>query len=217
MTYSSSQDSLPTPLILDTSVLINLHASRHGGRIIDALPNAIVVPGVVASEMEHETSKSKGGQQFMKELVGTNKVVLAVMNNCEYGLFERLVAGGSSLGDGEAATIVIGFSRGLLPVIDDRRGRQRAQVFFSGKFPRWSLDLFRHRYVLAKLGPGEASDALYYALRDGRMRIHESHCDAVVNLIGIQRALQCSSLPKYTVRQNKWQASVDTETRWRSA
>lgn len=120
MTYSSCQDDFLTPLIVDTSVLINLHASRHGGRIIDALPNAIMVPEIVASEMEHETSKTKGGQQFMKELVGANKVTLAVMNNCEYGLFEMLVAGSSSLGDGEAATIVIGTSRGLLPVIDER-------------------------------------------------------------------------------------------------
>ena len=217
MTYSSYQISFLTPLILDTSVLINLHASRYGGRIIDTLPNAIMVPEIVASEMEHETSKTKGGQQFMKDLVHTNKVSLATMNKCEYGLFESLVSGSPSLGDGEASTIVIGVSRGLLPVIDERRGRQRAHVYLSGKHPGWSLDLLRHPQVLADLCPSEACDALYYALRDGRMRIHESHCDAVVSVIGIQRALECSSLPKYKARQSGWQVSVDAKNRCRSA
>lgn len=217
MTYSSCQVSSLTPFILDTSVLINLHASRYGGRIIDALPNAIIVSKIVVSEMEHETSKTKGGQQFMKDLVGTSKVSLATMNNREYGLFESLVTGVPSLGDGEASTIVIGVSRGLLPVIDERRGRQRAHVLLSGKHPGWSLDLFRHPQVLAELGPREARDALYYALRDGRMRIDELHCDVVVSVIGVERALECTSLPKYKARQSRWQVSADAKIRCRTA
>jgi hypothetical protein len=60
----------------------------------------------------------------------------------------------------------------------------------------------------AKLGPALSIDAIYLALRDGRMRIHESHCDDVVSIIGAQRALNCKSLPGYKVRQERWQELI---------
>ena len=217
MTYLSSQVSSLTPLVLDTSVLINLHASRCGGRILDALPNPIIVPEIVAAELEHETSKTKGEQQFIQDLVATRKVRLVVLNKPEYRSFGRLVSGNRSLGDGEAATIVIAVCRRLFPIIDERRGRQQAQAHLSGEHPGWSLDLFRHPRVVADLGAREAVDSLYFALRDGRMRIHEAHCDQVVSLIGVQRALECSSLPRYKVRRNNWQVSIDAEVGCRSA
>jgi predicted nucleic acid-binding protein len=205
MTYSSSLANDLTPLVLDTSVLINLHASTHGDRILGAFPNNILVPGIVAAELDHETSKTNGEYRFINGLAATGKVQIVSFDDREYEVFNSLVSGSSSLGDGEAATIAIASCRGHVPIIDERKGRQQAQTLLSGKSPGWSLDLFCHPQILKELGKKESIDALYLALRDGRMRIHEDHCDHVVSLIGVQRALDCHSLPGYKFRKQQWQ------------
>ena len=209
MNYSSSLANDLTSLVLDTSVLINLHASRHGGRILDSLPNEILVPGIVVAEFQRDTSRAQGQHQFIQELIAARKVRVATLSEAEYQVFDRLASGSPSLGDGEAATIAVATHRLLLPVIDDQRGRLQAQASCPGKRPAWSLDFFRHPAVVADLGTACASDALYLALRDGRMRIHEDHCDFVVRIIGVQQALECTSLPKYRERRDLWKTEVD--------
>lgn len=209
MNYSSSLANDLTALVLDTSVLINLHASRHGGRILDSLPNEILVPEIVVAEFGHDTSRAQGQHRFIQELIAACKVEVAALSDSELQIFDGLVSGSPSLGDGEAATIAVAAHRILLPVIDDQRGRLRAQAICSGKRPAWSLDFFRHPAVVADLGTRRASDALYLALRDGRMRIHEDHCDSVVSLIGVQHALECTSLPKYRERRELWRLKDD--------
>jgi len=207
MTYSSCLSDDLSPLILDTSVLINLHASTHGGRILHALPNDILVPEIVMAELEHETSRANGEHQFIQDLVTTGKVQLAVLSESECEVYATLVSGITSLGDGEAATIAIASCRRHQPVIDERKGRLQASTHCPGYQPGWSLDLFRHSQVVKALGSTESVHTLYLALRDGRMRIHEDHCDHVVGLIGIERALECNSLPGYKARKAEWQTS----------
>ena len=194
-----------TPLVLDTSVLINLHASGHGARILSSVPNAILVPEIVVSELEHETSKNNGEHQFIHDLVATKKVSIVALDEREYAVFESLVSGNPSLDDGEAATIATATIRGCQPIIDERKGRLRAQEHFPGKQLGWSLDLFRHPKVVAELGVTLSTEALYFALYYGRMRIQEMHCDQVVSLIGVQRALDCKCLPGYKFRRQQWQ------------
>lgn len=208
MTYSSSLADDLTPLVLDTSVLINLHASTHGGRILSCLPNDILVPEIVASELEHETSKNNGEHQFIQHLAATSKVRLITLNEREYEVFESLVSGTPSLDDGEAATIAAAACRSYLPIIDERKGRQRAQEYLPGKQLGWSLDLFRHPKVVAELGAMLSIDATFFALRNGRMRIEEAHCDHIVSLIGIQRALECNCLPGYKLRRQQWRKLI---------
>jgi len=205
MTYSISRADDMMPLVLDTSVLINLYASKHGGRILSSLPNDVLVPEIVASELEHETSKNNGEHQFIHDLVATRKVRIVALDEREYEVFANLVSGSSSLDDGEAATIAAATFRNCRPIIDERKGRQRAQEHVPEKQPGWSLDLFRHPNVVEELGVELSIEALYFALRYGRMRIQEAHCDDVVRLIGVQRALECSCLPGYKLRRQQWQ------------
>lgn len=209
MTYSSYTTDDLTPLILDTSVLINLYASTYGACILTALPNDVQVPELVATELEHETSKTNGEHQFIQELVASSKVQLVALNDREWRVYAALVSSSPSLGDGEAAAIAIAACRHHLPVIDERKGRLQAQIHCAGRLPHWSLDIFRHPQVVTALGAVDSINALYLALRDGRMRIHEDHCDHVVNFIGLQRALECSSLPGYKIRRLEWQSLVD--------
>lgn len=208
MTYSTFQGDDSTPLVLDTSVLVNLHASKIGAKILSALPNKIIVPEIVAAELEHETSKRNGEHRFVKELVEAQNVLLAALDRNEEAIFHSLVSGNPSLDDGESATIAITMARNYIAVIDERKGRLQAQALSSGNQPIWSLDLFRNPEVTRKLGEMQMVDALFHALCDGRMRVDQSHCDYVVRRIGIHRAILCKSLPSYKVRLQGWKDAI---------
>jgi len=197
MTFSSYLADNETPLVLDTSVLINLHACTYGERILTALPHEIIVPEVVAKELEHETSKTNGEHGFLHNLADSGKVHITAMTEAETEIFAKLITGSPSLDDGEAATIAIATARNLLPVIDEKKGRAKAANLQPHRLPGWSLDLLRHQSVLHHLSDEDAIDALYLALRIGRMRIPEECCDEVVRLIGVERAKECICLPGY--------------------
>lgn len=204
MTYSSSLSSDPMPLVLDTSVLINIHASSHGDSILMAIPNEILIPEIVAAELRQETCRENGEYQLIHELASEGKLKITDLDEHEYEVYAQLVSGASSLDDGEAATIAICACRQFRPVIDERKGRKEAEKRCLGASPAWSLDVVQHPSVIDTLGQLESANALFLALRDGRMRIHEDHCNHVVDLIGIQRALECRSLPGFKARRQEW-------------
>ena len=197
MTYSSSLTDDFRPLVLDTSVLINLYACAYGEHILTAIPNCIIVPQVVAAELEHETSRKNGEHGFLHGLIAGGKVTLGEMTDEENALFANLTSGSPSLDDGEAATIAIGANRQLLPLIDDRKGRAQAIHVLRGQEPGWSLDLFRHTSVTSALGETAAIEALYLALRDGRMRVPVESTEYIIDLLGSERARNCTCLPDY--------------------
>ncbi|WP_457155372.1 DNA-binding protein [Mesorhizobium sp. P5_C1] len=197
MTFSSSLADDRRPLVLDTSVLINLHACTYGERVLTAIANGIVVSEIVAGELEHETGRKNGDHSFLHGLIAWGKVTVVGMTDREFELFATLTAGSPSLDDGEAATISIAASRRFRAVIDERKGRARAASLMNGEEPGWSLDLLRHPRVLQSLDELQATDAVYLALRHGRMRIPAQCGDYVVELIGRTRALECSCLPNF--------------------
>ena len=120
MSCSSSLIDIADPLVLDTSVLINLHACKYGERILAAIPNDILVPEIVAGELEHETSHRNGEHGFLYSLVANGIVTLAGLTEAEYEIFYELTSIAPSLDDGEAATIAVASARSFLPVIDEK-------------------------------------------------------------------------------------------------
>lgn len=84
MTFSSSLADDRRPLVLDTSVLINLHACTYGERVLTAITNDIVIPDVVAGELDHETSRRNGDQSFLHDLITRGKVTVIGMTDAEY-------------------------------------------------------------------------------------------------------------------------------------
>jgi hypothetical protein len=170
------------------------------------------VPEIVASELEHETSRSNGEYQFVQDLIADGIVKVVALDKIGYEIFEKLVLGSPSLDDGEAATIATAVGQNYLPVIDDQKGRNMSQIHLANKSPAWTLDLFCHPQVVADLGEKLSINSLYYALHDGRMRVHENHCAYVVSLIGARRAIECPSLPGYKMRRHQWEESVLLDT-----
>lgn len=197
MTFSSFLADDRRPLILDTSVLINLHACTYGERVLTAITNDIVVPDIVAGELEHETSRKNGDHGFLYGLIAGGKVTVAGMTDTEYELFATLSGGSPSLDDGEAATIAIAARRRFRAVVDERKGRARATELMDGVEPGWTLDLLLHPSVVQSLGEHTAGDVVYLALRRGRMRIPAERGKEIVELIGRERALECSCLPNF--------------------
>jgi predicted nucleic acid-binding protein len=197
MTFSSYLADESRPLVLDTSVLINLHACTFGDQILMAIPNAIVVPQVVADELDNETGRKNGDHGFLHKLAGKGNISIVSMTDDEYELFATATWGTPSLDDGEAATIAVSTRRNFRAVIDERKGRAQAVVRMGGEEPAWTLDLLQHPAARRSLGDADLAEAIYLALREGRMRIPQEQGDAIVALIGLERALQCSCLPNY--------------------
>ena len=204
MTCSSSLSDTFTPLVPDTSVLINLHACSQGVQVFRSIPNKIVVSDVVAAELDHETSHANGENDFFRNLVSMGLVEVVRLDDPAFRIFEMLTAAPDSLGDGEAATIALAATRDLVPVIDERKGRRRAADLMGGQTPAWSLDLLLHPAVQAGLPDGAYIEAIFRALSEGRMRIDEARCDAVVALIGPERAVRCTCLPGFRSRRMAW-------------
>jgi len=195
---------LTTPLVPDTSVLINLHACSFGEQVLRAIPNDIVVPEIVVSELENETSYANGENGFIRRLIVAKVVKVVELNDPANEVFETLISGRGSLDDGEAATIAVAAASGFRPVIDERKGRARADGLMRGHPVAWSLDLLIHPEVQAALPNRGHIEAVHLALREGRMRIDEDRCEAVAMLIGLERALNCTSLPNYKIRKQRW-------------
>ena len=204
MTCLSSLSDTLTPLVLDTSVLINLHACGFGDQVLRAIPNNIFLPETVIVELDHETSHTNGDNGFIQRLIAEKVAQVAPMDDAATHLFETLICSPVSLDDGEAATIAVAISRSFLPVVDERKGRARAQSMMKGQPPLWSLDLLVHPSVQSMLPNDGYTDAVYLALREGRMRIDEGRCDSVIQLIGIDRAKECTSLPVFRKRSAAW-------------
>ncbi len=211
MVYSNSLASDGRSLVLDTSVLINLHGCTLGEPILEALPNNILVAGVVVEELESETSRRNGEHSFLNKLIGNGKVERVELTKDETSLFQRLVAGSSSLDDGEAATIAVAYNRQVLPVVDERRGRNWISESSMTVPTCWSLDLLLHPQVKAALGAARVVEAVYLALRNARMRVPDEFCDDVVALIGEERAIECNCLPGYKRRKQAWESRSKRE------
>ena len=209
MPPARSRSAEPRPLVLDTSVLINLHASRQGMRILGALPNPALVPEEAAAELQCDTGRARAACQFVRGLEERGAARIVAMDEVERARYDRLVSGPVSLEAGESATIAIASGRNGVPVIDERKGRLVAREHCADA-PRWSLELFLHPMVAAALG-ADAVAALHSALRDGRMRVAKEHCDRVVRRIGVRRALECRSLPGYKSRRHEWRRALSGE------
>jgi predicted nucleic acid-binding protein len=204
---SSLADDL-TPLVLDTSVLINLHACSLGEEILTAIPNSIAVPDFVIRELGHESSRNNGAYEFIERLLERRKVRPVSLDGHGWDVFEKLTTHSPSLGDGEAATIAIATSSAHLPVIDDAKGRKCTAALIGEIAAAWSLDLLVHPRVQQGLENDGYIEAVFLALREGRMRIDEKRCDAIVALIGMERALQCPSLPGFKTRCEHWKRAI---------
>ena len=184
------------PLVIDTSVVVNLNACSFGTQILQAVPNKIIVAQIAADELKAGTSD----QIFLNDVVEAQLIELSDLSTDEFEIYGKIVG---KLGDGESATIAVALKRQIFPIIDDIKARDKTAELLPELEPGWSLDLLRHQHVLVQLGsPGDV-DAIFMALFGGRMRVPNDKTEEVIQLIGEDRAKECRSLPGYTKRFGK--------------
>lgn len=197
MTYSSCLTDPDASLILDASVLINLHASSKGVRILSAIPNKIYVARNVADEMQVGDGSVPSERDFVFKLEERGLLEIIDMKDGDLAIYENYVSGERSLDDGEAATIAMALKRGCLPVIDERKACSRLAKDAPGLSVPTTVDLMLSQPVKQSLSPMDRRHAVYKALTDARMHVRPDQRDSIIELIGTERAVQCNSLPGF--------------------
>ena len=181
----------------DTSTVINLNATGRAADILRALPNKLMVVDVVRRELEEGRSRGRPDADLLEDLVAADLVQIAELGEIAAIHFEKLVVGpaASTLDDGEAATISCAVARGGIAILDERKATRLCAELFPELCVACTVDILRQPQVQDELGRDALVEAVFGALRDGRMRVFPQHIEWVVGLIGPARTAECTSLP----------------------
>lgn len=201
----SCLDDTSALLVADTSAVINLNASRSAVEILNALPYKIAIVNIIQKELEIGRERSRRDAELTGSLVAANHLELTPLGDNGWTHFERLVTGAAAetLDDGEAATIACAIERNGVAVIDEDKARKICTLRYPSLIIASSLDLFGHPLVCEALGSERLAEAVFFALRDARMRVPSRHHEWVLELIGAERAALCPSLPG-SLRDRSW-------------
>ena len=196
MECRSCLDDLAAPIIADASVVINLIASQFANTILRQLGTPLLLVREVQLELEEGRNKGRKDAQELSLLVDNGQVEIVELGERSAERFLELVSGMAkdTLDDGEAATIAYGLEHNTTVLVDDKKAIRLCLARFPHLMIGGTVDLLGHADVRASLGVS-APDAVFNALRVGRMRVPEQHLDWVLNEIGSDRAALCSSLP----------------------
>jgi predicted nucleic acid-binding protein len=189
-------------LVLDASVVINLNASGFAKEIIGALTTRPVIVSTVLNELEAGNSRGRQGGNFLRNLLAEGVCQQVELDESGADIFARLVAGRAvdTLDDGEAATIAYAIQRGAVALIDERKATRICAEKFPALHVACTTDLLMYPPVALALGDENLKQGVLNALKLARMRIIEAHAPWVIDLIGIEHARSCFSLPE-RVRQ----------------
>jgi predicted nucleic acid-binding protein len=192
-------------LVADTSAAINLNASGCAAEILHALPYKIAIVDVIQRELESGRERGRRDAELTSSLVAANHLEVVSLGDDGWTHFERLVAGAAAetLDDGEAATIAYAIERNGVAVIDEDKATKICALRHPSLLIASSLDLFGHPLVCEALGSDRLAEAVFLALRDARMRVLPRHHEWVLDLIGVERAALCPSLPPFLRHRNK--------------
>lgn len=196
MTHSGFQADPSIPLIADTSLVINLNATGFSDRIIRAVPSSLVVTEDVVRELRDGSGRGYDDYEKLMNLIDSGTVKSASLGEQGEKIYMSLIEGSASrtLGDGEASTIGYAVeSGGVVVVIDDRKAARICLEKFPWVSRIMTFDLLDCESVRRDLGKRRQKEAVYNALRLARMRIPEDRQEYVVELIGKNLAVHCSS------------------------
>lgn len=201
MTSVSCLTEIVDPLVLDASVIVNLNATGFADRILDAIPARVLIPGPVVKELKRGTLMGHNDATDLHILL--EEGVAETMNFPPHAHTEfiALVSGSSatSLGDGEAATIVSAYATGAWAAIDERKARRICTERYRGIKVASTVDILAHPDVTTAMTEAELSGALLAALEVAHMHVQKEHMDWILQRIDPKRVGNCTSLPR-TIR-----------------
>ena len=169
-----------------------------------ALPQRFLVVDVVSGELERGRGRGRADADILKKLAAEKLIEIVKLDEVGEAHFEHLVVGpaAETLDDGEAATLAFAAAGGMIAVIDERKATRLCAKVFPKLAISSTVDILCHVDVGRTLGAAALAEAVFRALKNGRMRVLPQHVQWVVDLIGPGRAAECPSLPKH-VRQTQ--------------
>jgi predicted nucleic acid-binding protein len=205
----------PAALVGDTSTVINLNATGCPRDILRAVPNKFVVVDVVSRELDRGRRRGRPDADILDGLVAEKLIEIVSMDNVAEANFERLVVGpaAETLDDGEAATIAYAAAAGMTAVIDERKATRLCAGLFPQLRISCTVDILSHPGVRESLGGALLADAVFHALKNGRMRVLSQHVKWVVELIGSARAAECPSLPRHARQPQRNVSAADAHSK----
>jgi predicted nucleic acid-binding protein len=111
-------------------------------------------------------------------------------------LLTYLELGASGLDDGESATIALAIHSQATAVLDERRARRVFITHYSDRKLCSTVELLQTSYLQGYLSRHDLEFALLNALQIARMQVTPELLDWVIEIIGLEKAKQCSSLAK---------------------
>ena len=194
--FASSDDD--APLVIDTSVSINLTATGVGAQLLTAIRRPTILVEAVIDELE------AGGQRGQIVLAAIDQwqrdglISVATLNDGAREVFERLISGSTAetIDDGEAATMAHALSVAGIAVLDDGKANRLSTLYYPALRLASTVDVIVNDLTMAALGSASVGDAVFAALTGARMRVPHQNLPAVLELLSPDRLAQCHSLPR---------------------
>ena len=189
-------------IVADTSAAINLNASGFAEKVLQAIPNKVVIPDSVLAELDAGRKHGYNDTSCFRKLINDGLVGVISLGKIAVHHFENLVIGPATetLDDGEAATIACAVEQLGIAILDERKANGICAKSYPDLLTGCTVDFFSHPEVYRILGKDNLALSVFNALTIARMRVLPHHQDWVVQLIGPEQAMQCNSLPK-AIRQ----------------
>lgn len=202
MISSSSHTDHMSALVLDSSVLINLLATKHFRPILNALSVPLIVTTNVLREIELGATDGRSEFGLLEDLISDKILRVEELKKAALEDFFRLVSGrtSESLGDGEASTLAFAQHNDIMAAIDEKK----ATRFAAERFPTLKLlttvDILASTSVHKAISKSSLAEATLDALRYARMQVREHQFDWVVKLVGQENVNKCPSLKRHAKR-----------------
>jgi predicted nucleic acid-binding protein len=185
-------------IVLDSSVVINLLACGDAARLLKALDRNAMVPKQVVEEIAREPISHSDNANSFSNLVQSGLLQPYELKDAHYLSFLDLVgaAAPDGLGDGEAATIAAAEHLQCMAIIDERKATRIARRRRSPHLTACTLDLYACSQLASAYSRADLGGLVFSSMQLARMRVPADRRTWVVDLIGEERSMQCSSFPR---------------------
>lgn len=193
--------NLTPTIVLDASVIINLLASGDSARLLKALGCKAVVPTQVVAEIARDPIHRPDTANSLAGLLESGLLHLHDLKDKHYLNFLDLVGAAppDSLGDGEAATISAAEELKCMAIIDERKATRIARCRRAPHLTASTLDIYSSGQLELIYSRNDLAELVFSSMLHARMRVPADWRTWVIALIGEERALKCSCLPRHAV------------------
>jgi predicted nucleic acid-binding protein len=173
-----------SPLVIDTSAVINILGCGAGRSLLRSLGRTCIVEERVLGKLTYHPIALRDAHQEIQDLVREGLLNVVRMDDDDYELFLELSAssGHPGLGVGESAAIAIAARRGHFLVLDDRKARRRTATRYPELRLITSAALFLEAANAGGLSIQEARAFFTCAINNAGMCILKEERSLVVHL-----------------------------------